>query len=90
MIAQGWPMFAAGTSGDRTGKLYSVIGWQPHHEASPDLGLVPVLVPIDGGGVAQKYDVEKGIARLYPTFEQARNAASTALDNRRPAEMRTR
>lgn len=76
MTPQAWPLYAAGMSGQRKGKLYAVVGWLPHYENAPELGDLPVLVPLNGGAVAQKYDVDKGIARLFATLDEARGALS--------------
>ena len=83
MTPQLWPMYGAGTSGTRQGKLYVVLGWLPMHDEAPELGMLPVIVPIDGGGVAIKYDPERGIVRLHPDLPSAQAAAEKAAAARR-------
>jgi hypothetical protein len=78
MTPQATPMYAAGVTGNRTGNVYTVIGWVPYHDNAPDIGLAPVIVPIDGGALAQKYLPDNGIARLFPSVEEARAVASAA------------
>lgn len=75
MIGQGWPLYAAGVTGRRKGKVYAVVGWVDHTADAPNLGGVPVLVELDGGSLAERYQVEKGIARLFTSERDARYAA---------------
>lgn len=75
---QGFPLYGAGVAGERSGKLFAVVGWVPMHANVPDLGSLPVIVPLDGGAVAQAYSPEKGIVRFYPSAELAARAAQGA------------
>jgi hypothetical protein len=78
-VPQGFPLYGAGLSGRRKGKVFAVVGWTLRHESAPSLGHVPVIVPINGGSVAEPYDTGDGIVRMFATADAARAAAGGAL-----------
>lgn len=79
MVTQGWPMFAAGMTGERAGKVYAVVGWEGRGGYA---GHLPVIVPIDGGSLAEGYDTSEGLVRLFASEADARFAAGKARADR--------